>query len=409
VPPGKAESAVKRWSGTSQRSVAPHETLARYERFASVLGITRLADLTGLDYLGIPVFAAMRPNARSLSVHQGKGLDAASARTSAFMEAAEFDHAERISPRVMTFAPNAPPHGVAIADLSNLPRLARARLRRNHPLDWVRGRDMMCGTAVLVPRALVSIDFTQPPDACFIQSTDGLASGNSLAEAISCGLHEVIERDATALWRLRAPRDKADRRLVLSTVTSRKPRGLLARLEGAAIAVSVWETTTDIGVASFLCQIREAAHNTRSEFGAFWGAGCHLNREVALCRAITEAVQTRLTYISGARDDLMRHNYGDAPRDALLGPLLDLWEKREGGRRYDEVPDGASESSKDDVVLLLGALRRVGLAQAIAVDLTRRAIGIPVVRVIVPGLESDHPRQGYRLGPRARAILQGPQ
>ena len=60
------------------------------------MGITRLADVTGLDYIGIPVIMACRPNSRALSVAQGKGLDLDAARTSGFMEAAETFHGEHI-------------------------------------------------------------------------------------------------------------------------------------------------------------------------------------------------------------------------------------------------------------------------------------------------------------------------
>ena len=60
------------------------------------MGITRLADVTGLDRIGVPVFQAIRPLSRSVSVSQGKGLDPDAARASALMEAVETWHAERI-------------------------------------------------------------------------------------------------------------------------------------------------------------------------------------------------------------------------------------------------------------------------------------------------------------------------
>ena len=66
-------------------------------RIVGPLGISRLADVTGLDRIGIPVVMACRPNARSLAVSQGKGLDRDAARASALMEAIELYHAERIA------------------------------------------------------------------------------------------------------------------------------------------------------------------------------------------------------------------------------------------------------------------------------------------------------------------------
>ncbi len=70
--------------------------LARIQPFFAQMGITRLANVTGLDTIGIPVVMACRPNSRSLAVTQGKGLDLEAAKVSAAMESIECHHAERI-------------------------------------------------------------------------------------------------------------------------------------------------------------------------------------------------------------------------------------------------------------------------------------------------------------------------
>ena len=62
------------------------------------MGITRLGNITGLDRIGIPVAIAVRPNSRSVSVAQGKGLEMPQAMASALMEACETFHAEQIGP-----------------------------------------------------------------------------------------------------------------------------------------------------------------------------------------------------------------------------------------------------------------------------------------------------------------------
>src|SRR5437763_8589573 len=62
------------------------------------LGITRLGNITGLDRIGISVAIAVRPNSRSVSVSQGKGLDLPQSMASALMEACEGFHAEEIGP-----------------------------------------------------------------------------------------------------------------------------------------------------------------------------------------------------------------------------------------------------------------------------------------------------------------------
>src|SRR5215472_7659717 len=78
----------------THRCVAPTDTLARVRPFAAQMGITRLGNVTGLDRIGIPVVVAVRPNSRSVSVSQGKGIELPQAMTSALMEAVEGFHGE---------------------------------------------------------------------------------------------------------------------------------------------------------------------------------------------------------------------------------------------------------------------------------------------------------------------------
>ena len=100
--PGLAFGVPKEYRVGTHRALAPEETLFRVERFSKPMGITRVADVTGLDVIGIPVVMAIRPNSRAIAVAQGKGATLAAAKASAIMEAIEGYHAERISlPMVM--------------------------------------------------------------------------------------------------------------------------------------------------------------------------------------------------------------------------------------------------------------------------------------------------------------------
>src|SRR4051812_8700232 len=91
------------WSGPAtkahlagcHRMVAPEQTLSRITPLAQSMGITRVATITGLDVIGIPVVAVTCPNSRSIAVAQGKGLSLAAAKVSGLMEAIENFHAER--------------------------------------------------------------------------------------------------------------------------------------------------------------------------------------------------------------------------------------------------------------------------------------------------------------------------
>src|SRR5260370_41920527 len=88
--------ALKKYRAGTHRLVPPEETLDRIGRFFPAMGITRVADVTGLDTIGIPVVLVYRPNSRSLVVSQGKGLDLVAAKASGVMESVEAYMAERI-------------------------------------------------------------------------------------------------------------------------------------------------------------------------------------------------------------------------------------------------------------------------------------------------------------------------
>src|ERR1700691_6759956 len=78
------------------RLLPAEETLARISPLRSSFGITRVANLTGLDRTGIPVIMVCRPNARSTAVFHGTGIDLAAAKASGIMEAIETWHAEYV-------------------------------------------------------------------------------------------------------------------------------------------------------------------------------------------------------------------------------------------------------------------------------------------------------------------------
>jgi ribosomal protein S12 methylthiotransferase accessory factor len=372
---------------------------------ATRVGITRVANITGLDVLGIPVWIACRPNSRSLAVSQGKGADDACARVSAVMESIEAHHAERITLPVK-FASSADlRRGHRLADLDRLARTA-APLHPETPIFWIEARELSTGDGVWVPLELVHLNHTLPQwpgTGLFVSSSNGLASGNHELEAIGHALTELIERDATTLWALSGPAGVARTRLDLATIEDGAVCELLARFDRAGVGVAVWDTTSDVGVSSFTCAIAEADPNPMRPLPIARGMGCHPAREVALHRALTEAAQSRLTVISGSRDDL-----GDV-RDAYGQDAAEYERQRRvicdevGARDFRAVPTFEGANLDDDVAVELAALRAAGLGEPLVVDLSQPEHGIPVVRAIVPGLEALHHAPGYTPGERARA------
>ncbi|MEI8003584.1 MAG: methanogenesis marker 1 protein, partial [Methanothrix sp.] len=68
-------SCIKKYKDDTHRALPPEETLRRAEAKLPAAGITRVADITNLDRIGIPVFSSIRPMADrgAISVYNGKG------------------------------------------------------------------------------------------------------------------------------------------------------------------------------------------------------------------------------------------------------------------------------------------------------------------------------------------------
>jgi ribosomal protein S12 methylthiotransferase accessory factor len=319
------------------------------------------------------------------------------------MEAAETYHAERIDLplRLASFAALQERHPVV--DVAALPRLAGSRFTPTRPLLWIEGRDLIARAPVWLPYEIVHTDYTLPQPTgggCFVASSNGLASGNHLLEAVSHAICEVVERDAINIWNALHPSRRHASRLDLGTVVDDDCLAIVARLEQAGFEVAVWDVTSDIGIAAFYCLIVDRRQE-RAHSGA--GAGAHGARGVALLRALTEAVQVRTTYIAGSRDDLRPDSFAAVALEAKLRRARALIAGDGPRRDYRAVPSHDGESFADDLAWLLGRLRSAGIEQVVAVDLTRPDLAIPVVRVVIPGLEGpdDHPH--HVPGPRALA------
>jgi YcaO-like protein with predicted kinase domain len=374
------------------------------------MGITRVADVTGLDTIGVPVVMVCRPNSRSLAVSQGKGVSLAAAKASGLMEAVELHHAERICLPLRLGSYDELRRRHRVVDVDALPRAATSVFHPERPLLWIEGHDLLRDEAVWVPYELVHADFTvpyPPGGGCFPMSSNGLASGNHLLEAISHAICEVVERDATTLWHLLDEAARRRTRVDLAPIDDHDCCEVLARCEGAGVAVAVWDMTSDVGIPGFYCVMTERVEDPMHPLGASAGMGCHPDPAIALLRAILEAAQSRLTVIAGSRDDVGRSLYEQA-RSADQGPALRAREEAAvPDRRLHDVLGWSGDSVDADVAWELDRLRAIGVPEVVVVDLTDPAFRLPVVRLVIPGLEGPDNIPGYRPGRRARARAAG--
>lgn len=390
-------------SGT-HRSRAPQQTLEWIAPKLATMGITRVANITGLDRIGIPVTMVVRPNSRSLAVSQGKGLCLTSARVSGIMESIETYHAERIDQPLRLADATALKHQKRIIKTDRMAKSSENHFHDEARILWIEGIDLLSGERVWVPYEAVHSDFTLPRQSgsgYFPANTNGLASGNCQAEAVAHALYEVIERDAIALWHQRG--NYSENIVNLDGMVDRDCITVLAKLCKAGMSVRVWNVTNDIGVPCFHCLIMG---NEDNHADPEFGSGCHPDSRVALLRALTEAAQARTTFIAGSRDDFGLAPYTDKARNERLKACSNLMGSATAQVAFESVSDKSFDTVSDDIEWVLQNLVQAGIDEVIWIDLSLAQINIPVARVIVPGLEGpyDSTSGDYVPGERAQCL-----
>jgi ribosomal protein S12 methylthiotransferase accessory factor len=366
---------------TRPASVALANQLTRARRESLNCGVTRLADVTRLDDLGVHVFQTVRPWGRSLSVHQGKGLTAEAAMIGALVEAIECDHAETFlgdcrrvafdqidplecAPTLLDFA----------ADRSRPPD-------SSEPISWVAAEPPDWGRRLWVPFATVSLDLTREGPMGVERSSNGLGARFNYEGASLKALMEVVERDAEQAWRTSSLAQRSRAQVECGTISLKWFQELYARARSQGLELSIYRIPAVIALDVFYCEILEPLAGSAARSGAS-GAGCAFTAEEALMAAVLEAAQSRLTAISGVRDDI-RATARSTCRD--LGPALPPG----GGRRlqaWDEVGAVPRHAAPATVGGIVKALAEAGYPQVGLVDLSRPGRDIRVVKAIVPGL-----------------------
>ncbi len=389
----------------THRAIPPALTVERVRPLLREMGITRIANVTGLDVVGIPVVQVTRPNARSNAVSQGKGIDLSAAKASAIMEAIETFHAERIL-RPMQFASAHDLRSVVrLVDIDRLPKPVDSRFHPDLEMLWLEGEDLVCRMPLWLPYEAVHCRFSipyPPGSGSFSMTTSGLASGNHRVEAIIHAICELIERDATTLFEL-ASRQQKISRLRLGTINDVDCVSMMDSFRSCGIAVAVWEMTSDIGIPAFCCQLVEHEDGPTLLSRPVRGYGSHPSKSIALMRALTEAAQARVTVISGARDDLAGELYRQPQEGEKQTVLRDHLNRNAEIRDYAEICTFSFSSFCDELDWLLERLRSCGIEEVTVVELTpASSLPYAVVRVVIPGLEADR-AAGCVPGPRARA------
>jgi ribosomal protein S12 methylthiotransferase accessory factor len=304
-----------------RRAPAACAFLDRLAAGAASFGVTRLAEITRLDRIGLPVWQAVRPAGRALSVHQGKGPSAEEAKVGALCEALESHCAET----VIADGPLC-----SWADLSSAERagepadFARRRDKAgaaDAPILWCEAEDLLGGRRLWLPYDLVSLDFSRPAERWIDRSSTGLGAGATEADAVRTALLELIERDAVGAWQRSEPAARFARRVALETIPYSWFGGWRELLTAAGADLAAFAPESPSGYPVAVCWVG-GGEAFGARYRSFSGSACHPDPELALFKALAEAVQSRLTFIAGVRDDILPSHY--RLRHAPIGDGGDL-------------------------------------------------------------------------------------
>jgi ribosomal protein S12 methylthiotransferase accessory factor len=251
-------------------------------------------------------------------------------------------------------------------------------------IDWTPAWSLSRREPRYLPAAFCYYSYPHRGSEPFcVADSNGNAAGNTPEEAILQGFLELVERDAVALWwynRVRRPG------VDLDAFSDRYFGRLRDHLRAQGRELWAIDLTTDLGVPVF------AAASRRAEGPAeriFLGFGAHLDPRVALLRAVTEMSQM----MSGLSDDCddPRHQPVDDPetlewlRTATVANQPYLLPDATPPRRESDYPKGWTDDVAEDVRACQGLVERLGM-ELIVLDQTRPEIGLPVAKVVVPGL-----------------------
>lgn len=374
------------------RAVPPEETYAHYGHLVSALtGVVQSVERARGDGGPLNVFAARhnyRVGDELIPLRSfGKGMTAAQARTGALCEALErycgLAHGDEPLVRASLSAlgesalhPNA---SLGISERQYRERDAWNRdapqilwipepFDEQHETDWVAAWSLTRQCERHVPAALCYYGLRDPVNDFAHADSNGNAAGTSIEDAVLQGLLELVERDAAGIWwygRMRRP-----------GVTTGNSYAQAMTAEHAARGRRLWvlDITTDTGIP-----VCAAISMSEQPDDLLVGFGAHLDPALALTRAISEVNQ------------LVAIRRGQRMYRAEGQPLPDWSFLEPDGFREPSTVAMPSHDLRDDVLACVEILRRLDL-EVIVLDQTREEIGLPVVKVIVPGLRHFRPR-----------------
>lgn len=398
------------------RTVSSRSTVARFRKHVSPLTgvVTRLERIEADLPMNTNYFAAHNFSAPAQNVDQlragltggsfGKGSTAEQGEASALMEAIErysgiFQNDEiRRMRRFTDFAPGEAirPNDILLfsdaqsqsslnqqtENEADHTQMAPPAFDQSARIEWSPVWSLRDNAFKYVPTSLLYFFYSGP--AAFHADSNGCAAGNTLEEAIVQGFLELAERDSYAIWwynRLRRPE------VDLSQFDDSYVRDLQAQLADSGRRLWVLDVTNDLGIPSFVA-ILHWMHNGRENIE--FGSGAHFDSRIALLRALTELNQFLSIGLMGGGTGEKSSLDGTTPLHLQEYPFLTPSGKPTNYSRSGEK-FGLHGNTREQVDACVEIARRAGL-DFLVLNQTRPDVGVPVVRVIAPGLRHFYRR-----------------
>ncbi len=389
------------FTGT-HRVIAPSKTIEINENKLKVAGITRIADITDLDRIGLPIYTAIRPTAEdgAVSIYGGKGITKDHAKASAMMEGFERYSAERqdIDETIIASLSEIEEFGEYIDPKSlNLPKEFEKKDISDLSLEWSKSIDLISNREYYIPTNAIYHPYISKDDSqsLFKSNTNGLASGNILEEAILHGIFEVIERDAWSIFELT---HKNYAQIDISSIENEIIIDIIEKFESEGIKIKLMDFTADIKIPT----IAASADDTITKDAGLLtlGMGTHLDPEVAILRALTEVAQSRATQINGAREDTVRADFArEAGYERMKRINKFYFRDEEEQIKLSDIDNKSTSSITRDIEIVKDELVSNDIQKILYSNLTRPELDVSVVRVVIPEMEVytiDPSRAGYR-------------
>jgi len=330
----------------------------------------------------------------------GKGIKGKQIRVSALMEGIERYCSKFSGDEEVIVAPYSSLKGSAVNPRKlNLGLDQIEAFDEDEPLEWVKGWSLTRNREVLVPAVSAFLIFKSRASRFLSTSSNGLASGNCIEEAILHGICEVVERDSsTTIWKNKMNMPDVDISHLDIPGLERIKQFLEKRILGK-VSINVKDHTTDLKIPTLMAHLS----TDKSKFGHplhSVAVGTHLDPYVALTRAITEAFQIFPWYTIQ-----YNHQVGYTTRGKWYEELdYSFLEEGETKKSFEEIPNLASDDLLENIRTCVSLLKKKG-HEIIVVDLSKPPIPFSVVRVIIPGLQPpEHRLSVMRIAPRCKEM-----